>query len=159
MPTGSSRTSGARSRCAAPPGGGSAVAPDVLADVATAAGLREGPRGVEEVLRRLAARPAAATRELSRLTGLPVPVVAAVCGELRRLGLLTRDRPARLSEAGRELAGELAGPRPASIACPDCVGRGTLLPDRYGALAPRLAALLAGGPAADRALDQAHCTV
>jgi predicted methyltransferase len=139
------------------------VARDVLSDVATAAGLQEGPRGVEEVLRRLAGRPATPTRELSRLTGLPVPVVAAVCGELRRAGLLTRDRPSRLSDAGRELAGDLAGKMAGSpetaVACPACGGRGTVLPAPYAALAGRLAALLAGTPAADRALDQAHCTV
>jgi len=130
------------------------VARDVLSDVAVAAGLQEGPRGVEEVLRHLAGGPTA-TRQLSRLTGLPVPVVAAVCGELRRLGLLTRERPSRLSETGRELA----GPPHSSVACPACTGRGTVLPAEYGALADRLAALLAGTPPADRTLDQAHCTV
>jgi predicted methyltransferase len=135
------------------------VARDVLSDVAAAAGLREGPRGVEEVLRHLAARPAAPTRELSRLTGLPVPVVAAVCGELRRLGLLTRGRPASLSEAGRELAGGLGATRLVDAGCPTCRGRGTVLPAEYAGLTGRLEALLAGVPAVDRALDQAHCTV
>jgi predicted methyltransferase len=135
------------------------VAGDALSAVAAAAGLREGPRGVEEVLRRLAGRPPAATRELSRLTGLPVPVVAAVCGELRRLGLLTRDRPARLSETGRALAEELGGGAHTGVRCPTCGGRGTTLPPEYAPVAGRLEALLVGVPAADRALDQAHCTL
>ena len=132
---------------------------ELLAGVAAAAGLREGPRGVEDVLRRLAGRPGAATRELSRLTGLPVPVVAAVCGELRRLGLLTTDRPARLSDAGRALTDGLGGAAGAGAGCPACGGRGTVLPAAYAALAGRLEGLLAGVPAADRTLDQAHCTV
>lgn len=132
---------------------------ELLSGVAAAAGLREGPRGVEDVLRRLAGRPGAATRELSRLTGLPVPVVAAVCGELRRQGLLTADRPARLSEAGRALAEGLGGAPEAGAGCTACRGRGTVLPEPYAALAGRLDELLAGVPAADRALDQAHCTV
>jgi predicted methyltransferase/DNA-directed RNA polymerase subunit RPC12/RpoP len=135
------------------------VGPELLAGVAAAARLREGPRGVEEVLRRLARRPGAATRELSRLTGLPVPVVAAVCGELRRQGLLTADRPARLSQAGRALAEGLGGAPDAGAGCPACGGRGTVLPPGYAALAGRLEELLASVPAADRALDQAHCTV
>jgi predicted methyltransferase len=131
----------------------------VLSGVAAAARLREGPRGVEEVLRRLAGRPGAATRDLSRLTGLPVPVVAAVCGELRRQGLLTADRPARLSEAGRALAEGLGGGQEAGARCPACGGRGTVLPPGYAELAGRLEELLAGVPGADRALDQTHCTV
>ncbi|HYW25178.1 MAG TPA: bis-aminopropyl spermidine synthase family protein [Terriglobales bacterium] len=135
------------------------MARDLLSDVAAASGLREGPRGVEEVLRRLAARPASATRELSRLTGIPVPVVAAVCGELRRLGLLTRDRPTRLSETGRALVEELGGPPRAGTDCAACGGRGAVLPADYASLAGRLEAMLAGVPAADRTLDQAHCTV
>jgi predicted methyltransferase len=132
------------------------VARDVLADVAIAVGLREGRRGVEDVLRHLAGDPAA-TRDLSRRTGIPVPLVAAVCGELRRAGLLTRGRPARLSPVGRELAGRLGGG--AACACPSCAGLGVAVPPAYAALAEPLAALLAGVPPADRALDQVHCTV
>lgn len=134
------------------------MARDVLADVAVAVGLREGRRGVEDVLRHLAGEPPA-TRELSRRTGIPVPLVAAVCGELRRAGLLTRGRPARLSTAGRELAGRLGGGPAAACACPRCDGLGIEPPPAYAALAEPLAALLAGVPPADRALDQAHCTV
>jgi predicted methyltransferase len=134
------------------------VARELLAGLAEAAGLREGPRGVEEVLRHLAAQETAATRDLSRHTGIPVPVVAAVCGELRRAGLLAGGRPARLSPSGRELAGRLLGPR-APCRCAACGGLGVVLPAGYAALAPGLGALLGGVPPADPALDQAHCTV
>ena len=57
------------------------MAAEPLAAVARAVGLREGPRGVEEVLRHLAG-PAPAIRRLSRRTSIPVPVVAAICNEL-----------------------------------------------------------------------------
>jgi len=121
------------------------VAADVLAAVALAVGLREGARGVEEVLRHLAGSARAATRDLSRQTGLPVPLVAAVCAELRRAGLLTRDRPSRLSAAGRALAERLAAPHAD--------------PTAYAALGGDLDALMADAPPADPTLDQSHCTV
>jgi predicted methyltransferase len=121
------------------------VEADVLAAVALATGLREGSRGVEEVLRHLAAPGHASTRDLSRRTGLPVPLVTAVCAELRSAGLLTRDRPARLSAGGRAVAERLIG-APAE-------------PGAYAGLAGRLDALMAGVPPADPTLDQAHCTV
>ena len=121
------------------------MAGDVLAAVALAVGLREGPRGVEEVLRHLAGSGRAATRDLSRRTGLPVPLVAAVCAELRRAGLLARDRPARLSADGRALVERLTGPHVGSAV--------------YAALAGRLDALTADVPPANLTLDQCHCTV
>jgi len=135
------------------------VARDVLSDVAAAVGLREGRSGVEEVLRRLAGGEGAAARDLSRRTGLPVPLVAAVCGELRRAGLLTGDRPARLSALGRRVAGELGGGPASDCACAACAGTGFGLPERYAALDEPLRTSLAAVPPADRALDQAHCTV
>ena len=133
------------------------MARDLLSDVAAAVGLREGRSGVEEVLRHLAGGEVAAVRDLSRRTGLPVPLVAAVCGELRQAGLLDGVRPARLSALGREVAGELGAG--SGCACAACAGGGFVVPAAYAALAGRLEALLATVPPADRALDQAHCTV
>jgi predicted methyltransferase len=132
----------------------------VLSGVAATVGLREGEQGVEDVLRHLALVDAAPTRALSRRTGLPVPVVAAVCGELRRLGLLLPDRPARLSEPGRELAGLLTGGAPgAECTCPTCRGLGIAPEQDRGGLGRRLAGMLRDAPPADPRLDQAHCTL
>ena len=72
----------------------------VAADVAAAVGLAEGPAGVRAVAREIA-RGAGSTRAVGRATALPLPVVAAICGELRTRGVLTADRPARLTMAGR----------------------------------------------------------
>jgi len=134
------------------------VAADVLTSVAVAVGLREGRQGVEDVLRHLAG-PAPAIRGLSRHTAIPVPLVAAICNELRRLGLLAPGRPARLSEAGRELADRLGGAPDTAAACPACGGLGLAVPDELAAAAGRLSALLRDAPPADPTLDQAHCTV
>ena len=44
--------------------------------------------------------PTSSTRAVGGETTLPLPLVAAVCGELRPRGVLTPDRPARLTPAG-----------------------------------------------------------
>jgi len=130
-----------------------------IAEVAAAVGLHEGRHGVEEVLRHLSARERAGNRTLSRLTGLPVPVVAAVCAELRFAGLLSPERPARLSPAGRELTQRLGWTRAADCGCPVCGGIGIALSAPLIALRPDLEAALRDAPPAEAPLDQAHCTV
>jgi predicted methyltransferase len=134
------------------------VAAEPLAAVARAVGLREGPRGVEEVLRHLAG-PAPAIRRLSRRTSIPVPVMAAICNELRAAGLLAPGRPVRLSAAGRELVVQLGGGIGADPACPACAGIGVAPAGEPADAASRLAWLLEGAPPADPTLDQVHCTV
>ena len=80
---------------------GDGLDPDaVAAAVAAAVGLAEGPAGVRAVLREIA-RGAGSTRAVGRAAALPLPVVAAVQGELRSRGVLTTDRPSRLTAAGR----------------------------------------------------------
>jgi hypothetical protein len=147
----------------------------VAAEVATAVGLAEGPAGVADVLRVVARHEPVASREIARRTELPVPIVAAVCNELRKRGVVDNSRPVRLTEAGRAgvavLTGQ-AGPdgggqagtqgsgAPAvSGQCPCCEGRGTVLPGPVAGLVPGLEQAAAGEPAAKLELDQTHCTV
>src|SRR5947199_36935 len=73
----------------------------VVAEVASAVGLAEGPAGVRDVLRVIAHHEPVAAREVGRLAELPVPIVAAVCNELRKRGVVDRARPVRLTPAGR----------------------------------------------------------
>ena len=125
----------------------------VAAEVAAAVGLAEGPSGVRAVLREIA-RGAGSTRAVGRAAGLPLPVVAAVQGELRTRGVLTAERPSKLTAAGRaafDPGVTLSG------RCPACAGLGVL-----DTAAADLTAALAG-PAADVPpvrveLDQTHCT-
>ena len=120
-------------------------------DVARAVDLREGPSGVVALLRELARHEPLAVRDLSRLTGLPVPVVAATCGELRSRGVVERTRPVTLTPLGRELA----GPQDAAAAPVVAVA----VPASLDPLRAELEGLAAAAPSADLALDQAHCTV
>src|SRR6478735_4349018 len=78
----------------------------VVAEVASAVGLAEGPAGVRDVLRVIAHHEPVAAREVGRLAELPVPIVAAVCNELRKRGVAV---PAGLAALAGELELAAAG--------------------------------------------------
>jgi N4-bis(aminopropyl)spermidine synthase len=132
----------------------------VVAEVASAVGLAEGPAGVRDVLRVIAHHEPVAAREVGRLADLPVPIVAAVCNELRKRGVVDRARPVRLTAEGRaELAMPAAGRPGISGECPGCGGTGVAVPPGLAALALELERAAAGMPPARLELDQTHCTV
>ena len=132
----------------------------VVAEVASAVGLAEGPAGVRDVLRVIAHHEPVAAREVGRLAELPVPIVAAVCNELRKRGVVDRARPVRLTPAGRAgLALPAAGQPPVSGECPGCGGTGVAVPAGLAMLVGELEQAAAGMPAAKLELDQTHCTV
>jgi predicted methyltransferase len=129
----------------------------VIADVAAAVGLAEGESGVRDVLRAVAVREPVAVREVSRSAELPVPIVAAVCNELRKRGALDPGRPVRLSSSSREL---LAPVHPGVTGrCEVCGGTGLAIPAELATLQDELTAAAAGAPGARPELDQSHCTV
>jgi N4-bis(aminopropyl)spermidine synthase len=130
----------------------------VVAEVAAAVGLVEGEAGVRSVLSILARLEPVATRRISRAAELPVPLVAAICGELRRRGIVADARPAQLTPEGRRLFGGsglgLAGPG----ACAACGGRGLVVPDGLKPAAREVEKLAVSAPEASPELDQCHCT-
>jgi predicted methyltransferase len=134
----------------------------VIAEVAAAVGLAEGPAGVADVLRVIARHEPVAAREVSRRAELPVPIVVAVCNELRKRGVVDRARPVRLTAAGRlSLTGHEtpgAGPPEVTGQCPCCAGLGTVVPDSAAALTGLLERAALGVPTAKLELDQTHCT-
>jgi predicted methyltransferase len=131
----------------------------VAAEVAAAVGLAEGPAGVADILRVIARHEPVAAREISRRAELPVPIVAAVCGELRKHGLVDRSRPVRLTPEGRaSLAGQGAPGAGITGRCPCCLGLGVAVPDAVAALAAPLERAALAEPAAKLDLDQTHCT-
>ncbi|MER6953817.1 GNAT family N-acetyltransferase [Streptomyces sp. NPDC000618] len=130
----------------------------MLTEVADAVRLQEGPPGVRSVLRALRRLAPASTKDLSRATGLPVPIVAALGNELRRRGLVTTERPSRLTEAGSDLVAELGMDLTLDATCDTCDGRELVIPDVLDEAVRRLRALMESGPAADMAIDQSHCT-
>ncbi|HWN22801.1 MAG TPA: bis-aminopropyl spermidine synthase family protein [Gaiellaceae bacterium] len=130
----------------------------IVREVAAAVGLAEGERGVQAVLAALARLEPVSTRRISRAAALPVPIVAAVCGELRKRSVVAEERPAQLTPAGRELfaGGRL---RLRSASCASCRSSGIVVPDELGTLVRELSQAVRGGPPARLELDQCHCTV
>jgi len=129
----------------------------VIADVASAVALAEGPSGVSDVLLAIARSEPVAVREVSRMAELPVPIVAAVCNELRRRGVVDRARPVRLTAVGRELVA--ARHVDLNVVCPECGGSGIVVPGKLAGLTGLLDRVAAGAPSAKPELDQTHCTV
>jgi predicted methyltransferase len=131
--------------------------PDVVAtEVAHAVGLAEGARGVEAVLASVARLEPVSVRALARAADLPVPIVAAVCGELRKRGVISEQRPVQFTIEGRTRLASTT--RSVDTSCPTCGGRGVALSPGVTRLRRGLAALSDEAPAPLVELDQCHCT-
>jgi predicted methyltransferase len=131
--------------------------PDVVVvEIAHAVGLAEGACGVEKVISAVARLEPVSVRVLARASDLPVPIVAAVCGELRKRGLVSEKRPVQFTiEGRRRLASGLAS---VDTSCPTCGGRGIALSPGVARLRLGLAAISQAAPAPLVELDQCHCT-
>lgn len=129
----------------------------VAADVARNVGLAEGVGGVQRVVDALARLEPVSIRVLARTVDLPVPIVAAICGELRQLRIVAEERPAQLTIAGRKRYAQQAGVT-VDATCSACGGRGIALPPEVARLRRGVARLAEAAPAADVELDQCHCT-
>jgi hypothetical protein len=131
----------------------------VVAEVAIAVGLAEGESGIRDILAAVLVLEPAAVREVARRAELPVPIVAAACNELRKRGVVDTQRPVRLTEAGRAVVAAATGPVGLQARCPECDGRGLVIPPELAGLAAGLQEAADGAPGAKAELDQTHCTV
>jgi predicted methyltransferase len=129
----------------------------IAAEVAAAVGLAEGESGVRDVLRTVARREPVPASLIGRMTELPVPIVTAVCNELRKRGVIDKTRPVRLT-AGARAAIAHRGPS-LDADCPCCGGLGLRIPDELAPLRAELEQASADAPQARMELDQTHCTV
>jgi predicted methyltransferase len=133
-------------------------APVIVREVAAAVGLAEGERGVRAVLAAVARLEPVSTRRLARTVDLPVPIVASVCGELRKRAVVAEERPTQLTPLGRALyaAGGLDVHRAAT--CPRCAGRGLVVRAELKPLLAEMKQIAWAAPPARPELDQCHCT-
>jgi predicted methyltransferase len=117
----------------------------IVRDVAAAVGLAEGEPGVRAVLSALSRLEPVSIRNLSRTVELPVPIVASICGELRKRRVVAEERPAQLTRAGRGLfaGGVLRRPQETELR----------------SLRRRLKEVADAAPPPAVALDQCHCTL
>ncbi len=128
----------------------------VVTDVARAVGLAEGVRGIESLLAALARLEPVSVRSLGRAVDLPVPIVAAICGELRRHGVVSETRPVQFTVEGRRQFASAAAV--VETSCPGCGGRGIALAETVARLRRGLAAIAEAAPEPLVELDQCHCT-
>lgn len=132
------------------------LADAVVETVAEAVGLAEGTRGVAAVLAALGRLEPVSVRALSRAADLPVPIVAAICNELRRSGHVSETRPVQFTLEGRRRFRKSADA--VSGRCPGCGGRGIALPPAATRLRRGLATVAESAPPPRVELDQCHCT-
>ncbi len=132
---------------------------EVVSAVAAAVGLAEGESGIRDILTAVLTAEPAAVRDIARLAELPVPIVAAACNELRQHGIVDTQRPVRLTPAGRAAVAAASGAGELAATCPECGGRGEIIPPELAGLAGPLEEIAAAMPAAKAELDQTHCTV
>jgi predicted methyltransferase len=131
--------------------------PGIAAEVAAAVGLAEGDSGVRDILLVVARSEPVATNQIGRMAELPVPIVTAVCNELRKRGVIDKTRPVRLTASARAAIADDGGHLDPQ--CPCCAGLGLRIPDELSTLSDALEADAAGAPQARMELDQTHCTV
>ena len=129
----------------------------ILTDVATATNLREGPAGVEAVVREIVRAGNIRLADAARGARLPLPVATAIRRELEKRGLLLRDHGLALSETGQHWARhELGLGEPLQLQIP--LQPTHPLPSPLHNAETALQDLLAAAPATDVTLDQAPCT-
>jgi predicted methyltransferase/DNA-directed RNA polymerase subunit RPC12/RpoP len=131
----------------------------IVHEVAASVGLAEGDAGVRDVVRAAARLEPVAVRKISRVTELPIPIVSAICNELRKRGVVDRKRPVQLTARGRELFASPGGEIAAEAACPACAQREIVVPPSLAPVAEQLAAFADRAPTARVELDQVHCDV
>ena len=127
----------------------------LLLELAEAARLEEGPEGIRKILRAIFRMGPVPIRDLARYLGIPVPVVAAVRGELEKRGLATRDSGLALSETGIEALEDAAG-----IACRARFQVTSVndLSESVLPLVPEFMDIAEDRPEVDVSLDQSHAT-
>ncbi len=128
---------------------------ELLTEVAEAARLSEGPEGVRWVLRAVFRGGPIPIRDLAQQVGLPVPVIAAVRGELEKRGMLERRGGVALSAKGDQVVREVLG-----FSCRRQFARAAFpsLPVELQGALDRLRTICDGRPDVDVTLDQSHAT-
>jgi predicted methyltransferase len=138
--------------------GDAAMNEHLLDRVAEATSLREGTTGVAQVLRIVYQEGKVSLRDLSHRSGLPVPVLAAVRGELEKARVLSRKGGLTLTEQGRRfIEQDLKITTRHDPACPTCHGRRLVIADDVQPAVEKLERVFQNSPAADVTLDQAPC--
>ena len=131
----------------------------LLKEIADAVRLREGPIGVQAVLWSLRWAHPISTQEWARNCRLPIPVVAAIRGELVKRGLMEEGRCPRVTPKGEELLRNIFGASSSlNSQCPICEGQGLVIPGGLDCVLEQFREFCSRRPECDVRLDQSHGT-
>ena len=115
--------------------------------------------GVQALLWILAWKQPLSTREWAAVSRLPIPVVAAVRGELVQRGFLQKGRRPSLTPEGNHLLREMFGNScDLDSRCPLCEGSGLVIPAGLAPILEEFRRICSERPACDVRLDQSHGT-
>ncbi len=128
---------------------------NLLDSISLKAKLEEGGEGVRKTLREVYRSRKISTKKLAYLTGLPVPVTAALRRELENEGLLTRKDGASLTAKGERFVTEQLGLTiQRRLTCSTCQGRHIQTPEEYTPVFENLRRHLRTRPKPKPQLDQ-----
>jgi predicted methyltransferase/ribosomal protein S18 acetylase RimI-like enzyme len=130
----------------------------LLRRIAKDTALKEGEEGIRKILREIWRNKKISTKDLAKLTLIPVPTAAAARKELEKAGLITRAEGAFLTPTGEELAAQLGLTLQQTLACPTCQGKTIRISEDFLPLLEGLRKHLATRPKPLTRLDQAHAT-
>jgi len=131
----------------------------LLKEIADAVRLREGPIGVQAVLWSLRWAHPISTQEWARSCRLPIPVVAAIRGELVKRGLMEEGRRPRVTPKGEDLLRSIFGASDSlNSQCPICEGQGLVIPGGLDCVLEQFREFCSRRPECDVRLDQSHGT-
>jgi predicted methyltransferase/L-amino acid N-acyltransferase YncA/DNA-directed RNA polymerase subunit RPC12/RpoP len=129
---------------------------NLLADVANATSLREGPEGVAQILHMVYSAGTISLKGLSRKSAIPLPVLAAVRRELERTNIVSRSAGGiSLTEEGIGFIENRLNIRTKhDPACPTCRGKQIVIPPEFRPALEKLERYFNQRPPVDVTLDQ-----
>jgi len=132
---------------------------DLLESISDRTHLAEGEEAVRRILREVYRHGRIGTKDLSFVTRLPLPIVAAVRRELEKAGLLARKGGATLTEKGKAYVAKVLGVSMAeTLVCSTCSGKKVRITEAYDGILEKLEGYSRLRPRPYTWLDQAFAT-
>lgn len=132
----------------------------ILEHISKITRLREGPEGVRRILQTVFRKGPISSKALAQETYLPIPVVVAIRNELKKHGIVEKSPSGTiLSLKGLQfVTKELEFATRVDTRCPQCKGRGLVLPNDLEQIYHLFKDICEGRPPPRPELDQARTT-
>ncbi len=132
---------------------------DIITQVAIKTQIYEGSEGVRNILRAILRHAPVSSKDVSKYTHIPVPVVSAVRRELEHAGILVRKNGMSLSNAGKQYVKETLRLRGnLELTKHEILDPNFAIPKTMDSLIVEMQKYVAEAPKFDPSLDQTPCT-